>query len=227
MFGLTPPYILVRNAKKTIGVLRVAEAVMGIHKIAENKMYSTCDDSECAVDLVAEMFMLNMNTAQDIWNMVDRVVRLCLCKHIGHDKENDVGMIKKIIMNRLRDELAVPTYFDNLERCSVQTCVVVLSREITLDYVRNAHYSRSSISDIFKSMNVNVSGAEEYLDGLDEMFSPSQKCVLRLLYGEGCTVRQAAGMLGVSSDEVLALQWQAMERLQQEWRFLKSGGAYQ
>ena len=190
-------------------------------------MYSPCDDSESAVDFVAEMFMLNMSTAQDIWNMVDRVVRLCLCKHLGHDNEHDVVMVKKIIMNRLRDELAIPTYFDNLERCSVQTCVVVLSREITLDYIRNAHYSKSSISEIFKSMNVNVSGAEEYLDGLDEMFSPSQKCVLRLLYGEGCTVRQAAGMLGVSADEVLALQWQAMERLQQEWRFLKAGGAYQ
>jgi hypothetical protein len=227
MFGPTLPYIMVRNAKKTIGVLRVAEVMVGTHKCAEITMHSTCDDFECAVDFVAEMFMLNMSTAVDIWNMVDRVVRICLCKHVGHDKEIDVGMIKKIIMNKLRDELAVPTYFDNLERCSVQTCVVVLSREIALDYIRNAHYSRSSISEIFRCMNVNVSGAEEYLDGLDEMFSPSQKCVLRLLYGEGCTVHQAANMLGVSSDEVLTLQWQAMERLQQEWRFLKTGGAYQ
>lgn len=176
-----------------------------------------------APEFVSKVFMVNLNTARDAWNMVDKVVRICLGKHAGGNNEKDVAIVKGMIVQRLIDEIENPSYFNGHERCSVQTCIVVMAREITLNYVRNAHYSSSSVSDIFKSMNVDVSGAESYLDGLDEMFTPSQKCVLRLLYGEGCSVDQAAGMLGVSAGEVRSLQWQAMESLQKRWQVLRDG----
>ena len=184
-------------------------------------------DFEFATELMSKVFMVSGNTARDAWSMVDRVVRICLNKHAGKEHEDDVARVKGLVVKRLLDEIEHPAYFNAGEKCSVQTCIVVMAREITLNYVRNAHYARSSISDVFKAMNVDVAGAQHYLDALDEMFSPSQKCVLRLIYGEGCSVDQAAGMLGVSSGEVRSLQWQALERLQERWMALKRGSELQ
>lgn len=178
-------------------------------------------------DLVAQVFLIDRDAALDAWRMVDKVVRICLLKHAGADHEDSVLRVKKMILARMREELDDPSYYLQVEKCSVHTCIVVMAREMTLNFVRNASYAHSTLADIFRAMNVDVSGAEVYLDGLDQMFSPSQKCVLRLLYGEGCTVVQAAGMLGVSPNEVQALQWQAMERLQREWMALKEAGNVQ
>lgn len=185
------------------------------------------DTWENVHDLVAQVFMIDRETAREAWNMVDKVVRICLLKHAGADHEEDVLRVKKRLLARMREELDDPSYYHQVEKCSVQTCIVVMAREMTLNYVRTAKYAHSTLSDIFRAMNVDVSGAEDYLDGLDSLFSPSQKCVLRLLYGEGCTVMQAAGMLGVTPNEVQTLQWQAMERLQQEWMALKNAGDVQ
>ncbi|WP_173084378.1 sigma factor-like helix-turn-helix DNA-binding protein [Fundidesulfovibrio magnetotacticus] len=126
-----------------------------------------------------------------------------------------------MMVERLRKEVSKPTFYDGMERSSVQTCIVVLTREVTMNYVRNAHYWRSTVADLFLAMNVDISGAEDHLRCLDERLTPSQKCVLRLLYGEGCTLAQAAGMLGVSQDEVRTLQWQAMEAFHAEWLSLR------
>lgn len=178
----------------------------------------------CAHDLLAKVFMVNMNTARDAWAMIDKVARICLTKHMGSYSQKDVDRVKKIILDRLIQEADNPSYYEDVERCSVQTCIVVMTREVTLNYVRSAHYAQSTLADIFRAMNVDVEGAGPYLDGLDQMFSPSQRCVLRLIYGEGCTVIQAAGMLGVSPQEVQTLQWQAMELLQHEWLTLRKGG---
>ena len=49
--------------------------------------------------------------------------------------------------------------------------------------------------------------------------------MLRLIYGEGCTASQAAGMLGVSQQEVRTIEWQAMEILQHEWLTLRRASA--
>jgi len=184
-------------------------------------------DFEFAKELMSKVFMVSGNTASDAWGMVDKVVRICLNKHAGREDEDDVARVKGMIVNRLVDEVDHPSYFNGNEKCSVQTCIVVMSREITLNYVRNAHYAHTSISAVFNSMNVDTAGAKESLDALDDMFSASQKCVLRLLYGEGCSVDQAAGMLGVSTGEVRALQWQALERLQERWQALRAGNDLQ
>ncbi len=176
------------------------------------------------VQLLQDVFMLNKSTAEDAWEMAGRVISLCLTRHVGICDHKDVLAVKKILMNRLIQEADDPSYFDKAERGSVQTCIVVMTREVTLNYVRNAHYAQSSLADIFRAMNVDVEGAGPYLAGLDQMFSSSQRCVLRLIYGEGCTVIQAAGMLGVSPQEVQTLQSQAMELLQHEWLILRKGG---
>jgi len=180
---------------------------------------------EFAIGLLAKVYMVDSNTARDAWKMIDKVVRICLKKHKGNDTPNDIGAVKKHILTRLITEAENPTYYDDVERASVQTLIVVMARETTLHYVRNAHYAHSTLADVFKAMNVDVTGAESYLDGLDQLFTSSQKCVLRLIYGEGCSVMQAAGMLGVSPQEVRTIQWQAMELLQHEWLALRKGGA--
>ena len=185
-------------------------------------MQNVLDD--CAHTLLAKVFMVNKNSAQDAWQMVDRVTRICLVRHMGSCSYKDVDRVKTRILDRLLQESNNPSYYEDVERCSVQTCIVVMTREITLNYVRSFHYAQSTLADIFRAMNVDVEGAGPYLDGLDQLFSPSQKCVLRLIYGEGCTVIQAAGMLGVSPQEVQSLQWQAMELLQHEWLTLRKGG---
>ncbi len=176
------------------------------------------------VELLAKVFMMDLNSARESWRMMERVIRMCLAKHTGAENPQDVLQVKRMIMSKLVHESENPTYMDNAERCSVQTCIVVMTREMTLSYVRRSHYAQSRLSDIFKAMNVDVSGAEDYLDGLDQLFTESQRCVLRLLYGEGCTAVQAAGMLGVSVQEVCAIQGQAMDILQHEWIALKKGG---
>lgn len=179
---------------------------------------------EFTTELLAKVFMIDMNSARDSWRMMERVIRMCLSKHTGSENPKDVLQVKRMIMSRLVQEVDNPSYYDASERCSVQTCIVVMTREMTLTYVRRSHYAQSRLSDVFKAMNVDVTGAEDYLDGLDQLFTPSQKCVLRLIFGEGCTAVQAAGMLGVTVQEVRSLQWEAMELLQHEWVALKKGG---
>lgn len=178
-----------------------------------------------AQELLSKVFMINIQAARDAWKMIERVVRLCLNNHMGRDAPDDVRRVMKIILNRLIQEAEEPSYFKDVECCTVQTCLVVMARTTTLSYVRGAHYARSSLAEIFQAMNVDVTGAESYLQTLDELFTPSQKCVLRLIYGEGCTAAQAAGMLGVSQQEVRSLEWQAMEILQHEWLALRRAGA--
>jgi len=178
-----------------------------------------------AIDLISKVYMVDMNSARDSWKMVDRVIRICLAKHVGREDQIDIGRVKKKVLDRLILEADDPSYYDKIEKCSVQTCIVVMTREVTLHYVRSAHYAYSTLADVFKAMNVDITGAEEYIDGLDQLFTPSQKCVLRLIYGEGCSTTQAAGMLGVSVQEVQSIQWQAMELLQHEWVSLRSGGS--
>jgi len=180
-----------------------------------------------AVELLGKVFLVNEASAMDSWVMIQKVIHMCLEKHVRNYDMPDVERVRKMIVERLERELRTPSFYDNLDGCSVQTCIVVLTREVTMSYVRNAHYWRSTVADLFEAMNVDVTGAEHYLQGLDEKFTPSQKCVLRLLYGEGCTLAQAAGMLGVSQDEVRSLQWQAMEIFHREWLLLRSGQACQ
>ena len=178
-----------------------------------------------AQELVAKVFMINMQSARDAWKMIERVVRLSLTKHVGRDKPDDVHRVMKIILSRLINEAEAPSYIQNAENGTVQTCLVVMARSVTLDYVRGAHYAQSSLAEIFKAMNVDVTGAEAYLHVLDDLFTPTQKCVLGLIYGEGCTASQAAGMLGVSQQEVRTIEWQAMEILQHEWLTLRRASA--
>lgn len=182
---------------------------------------------ERAIELLGKVFMVNESSAHDSWIMIQKVVHMCLEKHMRSYTMPDVERVKKMIVERLGRELQSPSFYDNFAGCSVQTCIVVLTRDVTMGYVRNAHYCRSTVADLFEAMNVDVTGAEHYLQGLDEKFTPSQKCVLRLLYGEGCSLAQAAGMLGVSQDEVRSLQWQAMEIFHREWLVLHAGQANQ
>jgi len=178
-----------------------------------------------AKELLGKIYMVDAPTADSCWNMIERVVRFCLDKHTGRCAHEDVHRVKRIILDRMLQDARNPRHIEQAESCSVQTCMVVMARECALAYVRHAHYAQSTLAEIFKCMDVDVTGAEDHLAGLDQLFSPSQKCVLRLIYGEGCSVPQAAGMLGVSSREVRTLQWQAMELLQHEWLTLKRGGA--
>lgn len=178
-----------------------------------------------AKELVAKVYMVDSATANSSWSMMERVVSSCLIKHTGRDNHEDIDRVKRIILDRMIQDADTPRHFDLNEKCSVQTCMVVMARDCSLAYVRNAHYAQSTLAEVFTAMNVDVTGAEDYLSGLDQLFSPTQKCVLRLIYGEGCTIAQAAGMLGVSHQEVRSIQGQAMELLQHEWLALKRGGA--
>lgn len=90
-----------------------------------------------------------------------------------------------------------------------------------MKYVRSVYYPKSTLLRLFIDMNVDVSGAEACLDSLGASLSPSEKTLLRLLYGEGCTVMQAAGMLGVTPQEVRTIHRQAFASLRQEWLALR------
>jgi len=90
-----------------------------------------------------------------------------------------------------------------------------------MKYVRSVYYPKSTLLDIFMDMKVDVSGAEACLDSLGESLSPSEKTLLRIMYGEGCTVMQAAEMLGVSPQEVRTIHGRAFASLRQEWLALR------
>lgn len=178
-------------------------------------MVSTIQEDMCA--MLSRNLKINTQGAISIVMIIENVIRMCLQKRLGFVDDSDVETVKKIMLSDLERNPSriIPDY--DLDRCSVQTFIIVVTREITVNYIRNAHYSSSSVSEIFESMNVNVEGAREELDALDAIFTPSQKCVLRLRYGEGCNVIQIANMLGVSTSEVRSVEWQAMQNLQRQF----------
>ncbi|GAB6035628.1 hypothetical protein JCM15519_01870 [Fundidesulfovibrio butyratiphilus] len=178
-------------------------------------MVSTVQEDMCV--MLSRHLNIDTNGANNIVTLIENVIRMCLQKKIGFVDEADVERVRKIILCDLerKPSRIVPDY--DLDKCSIQTFIIVVTREITVSYIRNAHYPSSSVSSIFESMNVNVEGAREELDALDAIFTPSQRCVLRLRYGEGCNVIQIANMLGVSTSEVRSVEWQAMQNLQRQF----------
>lgn len=178
-------------------------------------MVSTVQEDMCI--MISRHLNIDTYGAKNIVTIIDSVIRMCLQKRIGFVDEADVDRVIKIILRDLERNPSrmIPDY--DLDKCSIQTFIIVVTREITVSYIRNAHYPTSSVSSVFESMKVNVEGAREELDALDAIFTPSQKCVLRLRYGEGCNVIQIANMLGVSTSEVRSVEWQAMQNLQRQF----------
>jgi len=163
-----------------------------------------------------------VNVCQEAVKIIRKVAFLCLKRHVGDVAYEDM----RIILSMVHDKLSVDgkDLFEAIEsgKCTVHAWLAVITRQAAMTHIRRRHYAASSVSDVFRAMNVDVRGAEDYLDALTDMFTPTHKYVLRLRHGEGCDVSQAAAILGVSPGEVKAVESQALERLRREWAVLKN-----
>uniref|UniRef100_A0A7C4AHB3 RNA polymerase sigma-70 region 4 domain-containing protein n=1 Tax=Fundidesulfovibrio putealis TaxID=270496 RepID=A0A7C4AHB3_9BACT len=183
------------------------------------------DDSferiECAL---RDVFTVDALEALGCATVIDGVIAICLKRHTGHNDAQDVIRVRRRVARAIRAEGGRGLRRDE-GAGSLRTFLVVFTREVALGYIRGAHYPHSSIADVLRAMTVDVDGAQEHLDGLDQLFTPTQKCVLRLRYGEGCDPAQAARILGVSVEEVRAVELQASRNLARQWRALRHAAA--
>lgn len=164
----------------------------------------------------------DLNTCEEAVKIIKKVAFLCLKRHVGAVAYDDMHIILSMVHDKLSKDGR--DLFEALEsgKCTVHAWLAVITRQTAMTHIRRRHYPVSSVSEIFRAMNVDVRGAEDYLDALTDMFTPTHKYVLRLRHGEGCDISQTAAILGVSPREVKAVEHQAMERLRKEWTTLKS-----
>lgn len=173
------------------------------------------------ISSITRAYTVNQVAAEEAFEMVMDVIKIHLKKFAGKYEPNDVMAINRMIIRRFEKETGNTDSLYSEAALLVQQCIVDVARQETMKYVRSVYYPKSTLLRLFIDMNVDVSGAEACLDSLGASLSPSEKTLLRLLYGEGCTVMQAAGMLGVTPQEVRTIHRQAFASLRQEWLALR------
>ena len=180
------------------------------------------DDSKYDLALMlSKAFNIDIKAASESCLMVNEIIHFQLTKHCDNYTENDTHAINKIIRNLLDHNRYCPENICRDRAMTVQQCIIDMAKQAALQYIRSVYYPKSTLVHIFRDMKVDVTGAEACLEGMGAFLSPSEKYVLRLMYGEGCTVMQAAEVLGVSPQEVRTIHRQAFASLRQEWLALR------
>jgi len=176
---------------------------------------------------LADALSIEHGLCEEVCKIIRKVAFLCLKRHVGDVAYDDMRAILSSVHDKLSTDGKELMSALETDKCTVHSWLAVIVRRAAMNHIRRRYYASSSVSDIFRAMKVDVRGAEDYLDSLDGMFTPSQKYALRLRYGEGCDLEQTAAHLGVSREEARRLDDAATKRLRREWEALKNRTALQ
>ncbi len=171
---------------------------------------------------LADALAIDHDLCEEVCKIIRKVAFLCLKRHVGAVAYDDMRVILSMVHDTLSSDGKELLDALTANKCAVHSWLTVIVRRAAMNHIRRRYYASSSVSDLFRAMNVDVRGAEDCLDAMSHLFTPSQKYLLRLRHGEGCDIGQAAAHLGISREEALALEASATKRLRQEWSALKN-----
>jgi len=171
---------------------------------------------------LADALVIEHSLCEEVCKIIRKVAFLCLKRHVGDVAYDDMRAILSTVHDQLSNDGKELLDALDADKCAVHSWLAVIVRRVAMTHIRRRYYASTSVSDIFKAMKVDVRGAEDYLDSLSNLFTPSQRYLLRLRYGEGCDISQAAAHLGISREEALNLEASARRSLSREWSTLKT-----
>jgi len=177
------------------------------NNVTEEIVKDCIDGNDVAWAILVDMYI----------GVVYKAIVLVLNKYLDHTDEHDVNDIcQNTFLKLFINNCSVLKSYDQ-NKSKFSTWITVVSRNLAIDYIRKIKEKNTPISDIVDSLHMGGVTGREKISVPEDVISPRQHLVLRMIYDDGLDVEETARFLSVKRQTIRSLHHRAIKKLREHY----------